>query len=183
MFSHWMRHMACVPKGLLRYLILEKLSEKPMSGSEIMDRIEEESRGAWRPSPGSIYPLLTWLHEKGLIKPLPKDESGVKRYELTEEGRRLLEEGSKIREKMVERMALFPLMIPPSYPSFIGSPPTGVEELHMPIRRLFAAFREFMILSREKTSKDDIMEVSRILEEAAGKIEAINKRVRGGRND
>ncbi|MEM2051292.1 MAG: PadR family transcriptional regulator [Thermoproteota archaeon] len=175
MFRHWMRHMACAPKGLLRYLILEKLSEKPMSGSEIMDRIEEESHGAWRPSPGSIYPLLTWLQEKGFIKALPRDETGVKRYELTDKGRKLLEEKDKIREKLVERMVSFPLLLPP--PPFVSSfPQDRLGELHEPIKRLFAAFREFMILSRDRATKEDLVEVRNVLEEAAEKIEELNRK-------
>ncbi|MEM2277141.1 MAG: PadR family transcriptional regulator [Thermoproteota archaeon] len=183
MFRHWMRHFACAPKGLLKYLVLEMLYEKPMSGSEIMDKIEEDTKGAWRPSPGSIYPLLTWLHEKGLVKTLPKDESGVKRYELTDEGKKLLKERGKIRERLVEKMTLFPSMIPLPPPPFMkGIPPMRIEELHVPIRRLFTAFREFMILSREKASKDDVAEIGRILEETAEKIEAVNKRIKGGSN-
>jgi DNA-binding PadR family transcriptional regulator len=181
MLKHWIRHIACAPKGLLKYLVLEMLSEKPMSGSELMEKIEKDTQGAWRPSPGSIYPLLTWMQEKGLIKPLPKDESGIKRYELTDEGRKLMER-REIREKLVEKTALFPLMIPPPHLPFMkGPPPLGmIEELHMPIRKLFSAFRGFMILSKGKPCKDIVEEVGKILEEAADKIEAVNKRVRGG---
>lgn len=168
--------MACAPKGLLRYLILEKLNEKPMSGSEIMDKIEDESHGAWRPSPGSIYPLLTWLQEKGFIRALPRDESGVKRYELTDKGRKLLEEKDKIREKLVERMVSFPLLLPP--PPFVSRlPQDRLGELHEPIKRLFAAFREFMILSRDRATQEDLVEVRKVLEEAAEKIEELNRKL------
>ncbi|MEM2088116.1 MAG: PadR family transcriptional regulator [Thermoproteota archaeon] len=177
MFGHWIRHTACAPKGLLRYLVLEMLSKKPMSGSEIMDKIEETTRGEWRPSPGSIYPLLTWLQEKGFVKVLPKDENGVKRYELTTKGRELLEERGKIRERLLEKMTSFPLLIPPPIMAkpFIDQP----DELHGPLRHLFVAFREFKILSGKKVSKEDLMEVGRVLEEAAEKIETINKRIQG----
>ncbi|MGQ9597633.1 MAG: PadR family transcriptional regulator [Thermoproteota archaeon] len=178
MFRHWMKHTAYAPKGLLRYLILEMLSEKPMSGSEIMDMMEKETRGTWRPSPGSIYPLLTWLQEKGFVKALPKDENGVKRYELTNKGRRLLEEKGEIRERLLEKMASFPLLIPS--PPFIGRFPQGrIDGLHEPIRRLFFAFREFITIPREKVSREDLAEVGRAFEEAAEKIEAVNKRVKG----
>ncbi len=178
MFRHWIRHTACAPKGLLRYSVLEMLSEKPMSGSEIMDEIEEKTNGAWRPSPGSIYPLLTWLQEKGFIKALPKDESGVKRYELTDKGRKLIEKKSEIRERLIERMASFPLLIPT--PPFVGRfPESRLDELHEPLRHLFTAFREFMILSRKKVSKEELAEAGKVLEEAAKKIEEINRRIRG----
>jgi DNA-binding PadR family transcriptional regulator len=177
MFRHWMRHTAFVPKGLLRYRVLEMLSEKPMSGSEIMDRIEEETHGAWRPSPGSIYPMLTWLQEKGFVKALPRDENGIKRYELTDKGRKLLEEKSKIRERLVERMVSFPLLIPPPFAGSFSE--DRLRELHEPIKRLFTAFRDFMILSRDKATKEDIAEAGRVFEEAAEKIEELNRKIKG----
>ena len=42
-FGHWMRHMASVPKGFLKYSVLKLLNEKPRSGSEIMSEIEKQS--------------------------------------------------------------------------------------------------------------------------------------------
>ena len=79
-----------VPRGLLRFLVLKMLSEKPMSGTEIIEAIKMQT-GSWKPSPGSIYPLLAWMLKKGFTKELPKDELGVKRYSVTEEGNRFLE--------------------------------------------------------------------------------------------
>ncbi|MEM3466147.1 MAG: PadR family transcriptional regulator [Candidatus Jordarchaeales archaeon] len=155
-------------------MVLEMLSEKPMSGSEIMDRIEEKTHESWRPSPGSIYPLLTWLQEKGFIKALPRDESGIKRYELTEKGKKLLEDKNKIKERLVERMVSFPLLIPPLFSGRF--PEDRLGELHTPIKRLFIAFRDFMILSRDKATKEDLAEVGRVFEEAAEKIEELNRK-------
>ncbi len=50
-----------------------------------MDQIETVSQGWWRPSPGSIYPLLEDLSVQGIIK---KRDDG--RYEITEKGRQEL---------------------------------------------------------------------------------------------
>ncbi len=55
------------------------LSHSPMNGVELMDEMEKMTQGWWRPSPGSVYPLLEQLTTEGLIK---KREDG--RYELTE---------------------------------------------------------------------------------------------------
>ncbi len=98
---NWLRHNAMVPKGFLRYHVLEALNEKPMSGSELMDQIQKHTGGTWKPSPGSIYPLLAWLQDNAYIKELPT-ENGLKRYELTQNGKDLLEEQTKIREKFRE---------------------------------------------------------------------------------
>ncbi len=86
-FRHWMKHMAMVPKGFLRYKVLRLLDEKPMSGSEIMVEIERQTEGRWKPSPGSIYPLLSWLQDKGYIKEAAEQEAGIKRYALTDKAR------------------------------------------------------------------------------------------------
>jgi hypothetical protein len=86
-FERWMKRTAGVPRGLLRFYVLKLLNEKPMSGSEIMEEIESETDGRWKQSPGFIYPLLTWLQDKGYTEKLPKEESGIKRYALAEEGK------------------------------------------------------------------------------------------------
>lgn len=90
-----------VPRGLLRYLSVQFLREKPMSGSEIVDRIEEITD--WRPSPGSIYPLLSHMQEIGLIKPHEDEDPTLKRFELTEKGmktaKELLENDTQMRNR------------------------------------------------------------------------------------
>jgi len=94
-----------VPKGFIRYQVLDSLSKKPMSGSEIINEIETRTNGRWKPSPGSIYPLLSWLQDNGHVRELPSDQSGMKRYELTESGKTMLEQQTKImkeQEKMIE---------------------------------------------------------------------------------
>jgi DNA-binding PadR family transcriptional regulator len=79
-----------VPRGLLRYLSLKLLMEKPVSGSEIVDKIEEYTD--WRPSPGSIYPLLSHMQEIGFIRLHEDKDPTIKRFELTEKGRLHAEE-------------------------------------------------------------------------------------------
>ncbi|MEN6343136.1 MAG: PadR family transcriptional regulator [Methanospirillum sp.] len=68
--------------GGLKTMVLYTLSEQPKNGVEIMDAIETMSFGHWKPSPGSIYPLLKKaMTEENLIR---KRDDG--RYELTPEG-------------------------------------------------------------------------------------------------
>ena len=67
--------------GGLRYIVLYILRESPKNGAEIMTETERSSMGFWRPSPGSIYPLLNSLAEEDLVK---KRDDG--RYELTQKG-------------------------------------------------------------------------------------------------
>jgi DNA-binding PadR family transcriptional regulator len=60
-------------------IIISMLAGGPKNGVEMMDEVETMTRGFWRPSPGSIYPLLEQLVKEDLLK---KREDG--RYELTE---------------------------------------------------------------------------------------------------
>src|SRR4030067_1953779 len=100
----WMKHTAMVPKGFLRYKLLKLISEKAMSGSEIMREIDEQTNGVWKPSPGSIYPLLAWLQDNGYINEVASEE-GIKRYIITENGRVFQEELEKTQKKIGERFA------------------------------------------------------------------------------
>lgn len=59
-------------------LVVRMLSGGPMNGVELMDAIENMTQGWWRPSPGSIYPVLEQLTEEDLVKKLDDGK-----YELT----------------------------------------------------------------------------------------------------
>jgi DNA-binding PadR family transcriptional regulator len=78
-----------VPRGMLRPITLILLKEKPMSGSEIAEEIEYITE--WKPSPGSIYPLLSGLQEEELIEPKEDSDPSLKRFSLTAKGAEELE--------------------------------------------------------------------------------------------
>jgi DNA-binding PadR family transcriptional regulator len=72
-------------KRNIRGLLLAALLTGPAHGYELMRRLEEHSGGRWRPSPGSVYPLLQMFEDEKLAR--SRDEDGRKIYELTAEGR------------------------------------------------------------------------------------------------
>jgi len=72
-------------RGDVRAAVLALLAEKPMHGYQIIHEIEERSGGAWKPSPGSVYPTLQLLADEGLIS--AEESNGRKTYSLTDEGR------------------------------------------------------------------------------------------------
>jgi DNA-binding PadR family transcriptional regulator len=72
--------------GDVRAAVLALLTEKPMHGYQIIHEIEERSGGAWKPSPGSVYPTLQLLVDEGLIA--AEESNDRKTYSLTDEGRR-----------------------------------------------------------------------------------------------
>jgi hypothetical protein len=61
----------------LRHFVLTLLRRGPRNGAEIMNDMEVMTHGWWRPSPGSVYPLLEEMVEEGSIRKLPDG-----RYEL-----------------------------------------------------------------------------------------------------
>lgn len=86
-----------VPRGLLRYYIIHRISIKPIHGYEILKDIEGKTEGAWRPGPGSIYPILKWLSAKGYIKSDKSEgETSSRNYQITPKGTKILEESKEV---------------------------------------------------------------------------------------
>jgi DNA-binding PadR family transcriptional regulator len=77
-------------RGDIRTAALLLLAEEPRNGYQIMQEVEERSEGAWRPSPGSVYPALQQLEDEGLIRSAELD--GRKLFELTDAGRAHVQE-------------------------------------------------------------------------------------------
>ncbi|MFI6702919.1 PadR family transcriptional regulator [Streptomyces sp. NPDC050509] len=78
-------------RGDVRASILALLKDRPMHGYEMIQEIGERSGGAWRPSPGSVYPTLQLLEDEGLIT--SRSEGGKKLFTLTEAGATEAESG------------------------------------------------------------------------------------------
>jgi len=77
-------------RGNVRAAILLLLEEEPRNGYQVMQEIEQRSEGAWRPSPGSVYPAFQLLADEGLIRGEARDGGNV--FELTDAGRQHIEE-------------------------------------------------------------------------------------------
>src|SRR5258708_7077913 len=74
----------------LQLVILALLDEKPSHGYEIIKALEERSGGFYAPSPGMVYPALTYLEELGYAS--VEAEGAKKLYRISEEGRAYLEQ-------------------------------------------------------------------------------------------
>jgi DNA-binding PadR family transcriptional regulator len=74
-----------VRRGDVRAAILALLVEEPMHGYQIITELGERSGGAWRPSPGSVYPTLSALEDQGLVT--ADQREGKRVFALTDEGR------------------------------------------------------------------------------------------------
>ncbi|HLV72204.1 MAG TPA: PadR family transcriptional regulator [Vulgatibacteraceae bacterium] len=80
-------------KGNVRAAILVLLAEEPRNGYQIIQEIHERSGGAWKPSPGAVYPALQQLADEGLIA--GEETAGRRSYRLTDEGRAYVEENAE----------------------------------------------------------------------------------------
>jgi DNA-binding PadR family transcriptional regulator len=72
-------------RGDIRAAILALLAEGPMHGYQIMRELDERSGGAWRVSPGSVYPTLSQLEDEELVQ--AEQQGGKRVFSLTEAGR------------------------------------------------------------------------------------------------
>jgi DNA-binding PadR family transcriptional regulator len=76
-------------RGDVRAAALLLLAESPRNGYQLMQEIEQRSGGLWRPSPGSMYPVLQQLEDEGLVHPV--GDEGRRAFELTAAGREHVE--------------------------------------------------------------------------------------------
>jgi DNA-binding PadR family transcriptional regulator len=177
---NWLRHNAMVPKGFLRFHVLEALNQKAMSGSELMDEIHKHTGGNWKPSPGSIYPLLAWLQDNSFVKELPT-ENGFKRYELTQSGKEFLEEQTKIREKFRTDAGF---MTNPFFDRFFGNiPQEKSNQIRASMKQLMVSSLKLGKTLRETYSEKDLDEALKILDEASGKIDEINTKLKSEKHE
>src|SRR5690242_21258228 len=75
--------------GELRLLLLAMIAERPRHGYELIKVIEERFSGSYTPSPGVIYPTLSWLDDMGYAA-IEAEKAGRKCYRITAEGEAFL---------------------------------------------------------------------------------------------
>jgi DNA-binding PadR family transcriptional regulator len=72
-------------RGDIKFALLSLLAERPMHGYEMMKALETQSGGMYTPSPGTIYPTLQMLEDRGFVT--STETEGKKVYQITEAGR------------------------------------------------------------------------------------------------
>jgi DNA-binding PadR family transcriptional regulator len=148
-------------QGDLKYVILQLLSEKPRHGYEIIKALEERFGGTYSPSPGAVYPTLTFLEDTGYAR-TTVEASGKKIYEITDEGRAYLEQNRGAVSDIFDRIGQFA-------DSFFGVP---MEEIHRAFKNVARATYSNAMRLRDPAQLQKIRD---ILERAAADIEAASK--------
>jgi DNA-binding PadR family transcriptional regulator len=100
-----MRGAKVLASGDLQLIILKLLSEKPRHGYEVIKAVEEHSSGVYTPSPGMVYPALTYLEEMGFA--VAAAEGTKKLYSITAEGAEHLNEHRTAADEIWTQLAIF----------------------------------------------------------------------------
>lgn len=90
--------------GDLRLVVLSLIAERPRHGYEIIKEIEHRVGGAYAPSPGVIYPLLTMLEDMSLAS-LQAGDGSKKLFSITEEGKAELAANQTSVDALLARIA------------------------------------------------------------------------------
>jgi DNA-binding PadR family transcriptional regulator len=88
--------------GDLQLVLLALLAARPSHGYELIKALEERSGGFYSPSPGMIYPALTWLEEVGYASVAA--EGAKKLYRLTDTGRAYLSDNQEAANAMLDQL-------------------------------------------------------------------------------
>ncbi len=90
-------------QGDLRLIALALIAEQPRHGYEIIKVLEDKTAGWYSPSPGIVYPTLTYLEEAGYVT--AQAEGAKKLYTITDDGRAHLEENRDFVDAVLERLS------------------------------------------------------------------------------
>jgi DNA-binding PadR family transcriptional regulator len=98
-----MRARRMLAQGDLRLIALALIAEAPRHGYEIIKLLEEKTGDWYSPSPGIVYPTLTYLEEANYVT--ASAEGSKKLYTITDEGRAYLAANRELVSVVLDRLA------------------------------------------------------------------------------
>ena len=154
----------------LQLLILGLLAEKPSHGYELIKALEERSGGFYTPSPGMIYPALTYLEEIGYAT--VETQGAKKLYCITDEGRRYLDQNRSLVEEMLSELANISGRMARVRRAFAGEESAGDDDEAYGSDELRAARRALKMALRHKhhCSLEEARRIAEILKRATAEI-------------
>lgn len=144
----------------LQMLLLSLVAEQPRHGYDLIKEIETLSGGEYAPSPGVVYPALTFMEEQGVIAAV-EAEGSRKSYTATGEGLRQLTEQGEAVAALRARLEALAQAREKTDPA--------------PVRRAMHSMKTALFdrLSAEGVTRETVLAVAEIIDEAARKIERI----------
>jgi DNA-binding PadR family transcriptional regulator len=159
----------------LQLLILRLLADEPQHGYRITKTLDERSNGFYVPSPGMVYPALTYLEKLGQAS--VQTDGNRKRYQVTDAGRRHLEEHRRAAEalmaqleRVADRMQRVRRALDPE--EIAGEPENGPQRRGS--RELLRAQRDLSLALADKWhgSRAEQQRITQILQRATADIAA-----------
>ena len=151
----------------LRLVLLTLLAERPSHGYELIKALEDRSGGFYSPSPGMVYPALTWLEEVGYTSVTA--EGAKKLYQLTAEGRAYLAQHQQAADAILSQLDQIASKLGRIREAFSGfeedADTGGSSEIWLARRELKEALH-----GARGASAADKARIAAILKEAAAKI-------------
>lgn len=175
--------------GDVRLVALYLIEQQPRHGYDLIKAVEERSNGVYSPSPGIVYPALTYLEEAGYVT--SSAEGNKKLYTITDEGRAHLNENREAVASTLDFLARtgeqfnrFREFVRADWP-FGGrpedgnEPPHGREDrpLHDAVPELDAARKALKgaIRKARHGSDDHQRRAAKILRRAAAEVDALSE--------
>lgn len=165
--------------GDLKLVALSLIADAPRHGYDVIKALEERSGGFYSPSPGVVYPTLTYLEEAGLAE--ATQAGNRKTYAITEAGRAHLDENRVEAEAILARIAWMGARLSEARRAFEGQDERGrgrgrdrdladvVPELNAARRALKAA-----LASKLDASADEQRRIAALLLDAAKAIAGVD---------
>lgn len=153
--------------GELQLVLLALLAEQPSHGYELIKALEQRSEGFYAPSPGMVYPALTWLEEMGYAT--VEAEGAKKLYRISDAGREYLTENREAAEAMLSQLERIGRKMKRVRDVFSGfeddEDSAGFQSVWDARHELRAALRE-----KRHASREELQQIATILREAAARI-------------
>ncbi|HKW41813.1 MAG TPA: PadR family transcriptional regulator [Gemmatimonadales bacterium] len=149
----------------MKYVILKLLKDKPRHGYEVMKELEDQLHGCYSPSPGTVYPTLQWLEDEGLV--LAQDVDGKKVYEITDAGRKFLDEHRDVVDDIFDRVR-------DAVDRALGG---GMADVNRSLGRLVKAVYRTGLRARDDVTRERLVA---ILDRVVAEVEALADAGRSG---
>jgi len=166
--------------GDLRLIVLTLLAEQPRHGYDIIKALEERSHGAYSPSPGVVYPTLTYLEEAGYAAATADGNKKV--YAITDAGRSHLAGNRDTADVILAAVAEYGAKMAKARAWYYRQEEGGAWDIPGVVDAVNDARRALKSAIAEKleASEDTQREMARILSDAADAIRALGGRPRDG---
>ncbi|HTR57664.1 MAG TPA: PadR family transcriptional regulator [Casimicrobiaceae bacterium] len=151
----------------LQLVILALLEEHPRHGYEIIKALEETSKGFYTPSPGMVYPALTYLEEVGHAT--VEVEGSKKLYRITDAGIANLAENRELVDAILAQLARIGSKMERVRQAFAGDEPDDIE--HRAVDEARKALRAALISKLNASpSADELQRVAEVLKRATEEL-------------